>query len=477
MEAFNLFVDMGSSAGSSHFYTSASAVPFRSLPEEGRYDFSVYGPPSKGHTRERSGGNIVKQRCYSSLDDINNAAVPSSSSEPPPSPEKMKARLLSVWNNVKYGWTVRTKTTFSKDAPIFLLGVMYHHKVQGYCDGVNRSFRDFMEDFASRLWFTYRRDFPAIPGTDITTDCGWGCMLRSGQMILAQALLNHMTSRQWRWNSKHSEANDFLHRYILKWFGDKPGNHFSLHELIRAGHQGGKKAGDWYGPSSVAYILKDVVAEAARHELKLKDLCIYVAQDCTVYLEDVAALCTSNGTTAWRSVILLVPVRLGGDKMNEAYVPCVQAMLASKSCIGIIGGRPRHSLYFLGYQEDKVIYMDPHYCQDVVDTHTTDFSVESFHCSWPRKMSFARMDPSCTIGFYCKTRHEFDSFVENIKELTVPERSPQKYPVFLVANGSSASNSDMTPDLHGDDRILHVVQHFVHSDGTVRRNSEDYVML
>ena len=39
------------------------------------------------------------------------------------------------------------------------------------------------------IWFSYRCGFEPIPGTSFTTDAGWGCMMRSGQMILAQAIL------------------------------------------------------------------------------------------------------------------------------------------------------------------------------------------------------------------------------------------------------------------------------------------------
>ena len=71
----------------------------------------------------------------------------------------------------------------------------------------------FLDDFEARIWLTYRSNFPLIPRSEdadaiaklslaarfrtqlnnppgFTSDTGWGCMIRSGQCLLANALLH-----------------------------------------------------------------------------------------------------------------------------------------------------------------------------------------------------------------------------------------------------------------------------------------------
>lgn len=47
----------------------------------------------------------------------------------------------------------------------------------------------------SLIRLTYRNSFPPLSPYNMSSDAGWGCMLRSAQMIMAQALQRHMLGK------------------------------------------------------------------------------------------------------------------------------------------------------------------------------------------------------------------------------------------------------------------------------------------
>lgn len=413
----------------------------------------------------------------------------------------MKTKLVSAWNNVKYGknaWATSEifKQGFSRNSPVWLLGQAYHRKLadetspaSSPCQGeAVRTFSEsdsgitaFQRDFQSRLWLTYRRDLAGLGG--LTTDCGWGCMIRSGQMMLAQALSHHWLGRDWRLETTRDQwQSERLHRAIIQVFSDLADPQLaplSLQSVVRAGLAVGRSAGDWLGPHTVSHLLAGAAraAQPGAGQGLLDSLAFYLAQDCTVYRQEVEQLCLSPGTEPgeaedfslldfpppaqpdldsegqtwclenqgvagqpWRSLVLLVPLRLGGETFNPIYNSCIKNLLTLDCCIGIIGGKPRHSLYFVGFQDDDLIHLDPHRLQDRVDTTKTGFNTDSYHCSSPRKINLARMDPSCCVGFYLRDKSEFDSWCHTISSLVTPPHITgvrPDYPMFVVSEGRS----------------------------------------
>lgn len=388
--------------------------------------------------------------------------------------DKLKSKLMTAWNNVKYGWSVKMKTTFSRSSPLYLLGKHYNFRLED-------DIENFQKDFVSRIWLTYRRDFPALEGTQLTTDCGWGCMIRSAQMLLAQALLVHLLNRDWYWpealnvhfvdmdpirSSSPSNMSLFatassascqpshihspweslphrrllqhphqeqIHKDILQWLSDYPDAPFGLHHMVKLGESFGKKAGDWYGPSIVAHILR----KALENTSHVPELSVYVSQDCTVYKVDVERLMEPEKNQGGKAVIILVPVRLGGEHFNPVYKQCIKEFLQMPSCLGIIGGKPKHSLYFIGYQDNHLLYLDPHYCQNYIDAGKKDFPLESFHCNSPRKMSIVKMDPSCTFAFYARNRADFGALCDHLLKVLSSPSAEEKYPVFSISDGQA----------------------------------------
>lgn len=435
--------------------------------------------------------------------------------------DRLKLKLMSAWNNVKYGWSVKTKTVFNKTSPLFLMGQSFLFNNEGEVER-------FRLAFGSRVWLTYRKEFPQLEGSSLTSDCGWGCMLRSGQMLLAQGLMLYFLPTDWRWPDcpqladvdfevlrprspsraagismpsfssswgtggsqkcpspitsskapkqaevKRDTQAELLHRKLVSWFVDEPAKQFGVHRLVELGKESGKRAGDWYGPSVVAHILRKAVIQSTEND----NLTVYVAQDCTVYKEDVVQLCeqssSHSGGSGWKSVIILVPVRLGGEALNPSYIECVKNMLKLDCCIGIIGGKPKHSLFFIGFQDDQLLYLDPHYCQQVVDVNQDNFPLESFHCNSPRKMGFNRMDPSCTLGFYAHSKKDFESLCLAVtRALSV---SKERYPIFTFVDGKG---QDYSLEKHaGGSSSAHIIPHGSVKQSRRRESAEGFVFL
>jgi hypothetical protein len=214
---------------------------------------------------------------------------------------KIKTKLKAAWDNLKYAWNIPSKANFKQDTSIWLLGKLYHLREEGATEwhDINDvgDLSDFLADFRSRIWCTYRTGFEAIPDWGLRSDCGWGCMLRCGQMMLAQALSVHLLGRNWQLSQRMSDSGagaDTMYKKIVSWFNDTPSQPFSIHRMVCVGRElGHQKPGGWYGPSDASTIIK-LMLDRARLAIPEISIRAYVAYDCTVYLDELESLATTG---------------------------------------------------------------------------------------------------------------------------------------------------------------------------------------
>lgn len=249
-------------------------------------------------------------------------------------------------------------------------------------------------DVQSRLWCTYRRGFVSIGESQLTTDKGWGCTLRCGQMVLAQAMIELHLGRDWFWTP---ETRDPTYLKIVNRFEDNRKSPFSIHQIALMGNSEDKRVGEWFGPNTVAQVMKKLI--------KYDDWCslvIHVALDNTLVTEEVIDLCTNDIDDTWQPLLLVIPLRLGLGEINPIYFDGLKKCFEIPGNIGIIGGRPNQALYFIGYVGDEALFLDPHTTQrtGTIGNKMEQSEIEmdsTFHQKYATRMKFNQMDPSIAV--------------------------------------------------------------------------------
>ncbi|VDO04692.1 unnamed protein product [Rodentolepis nana] len=481
----------------------------------------------------------------------------------------------SIWNQFMFGWTVTLAPRILPGVPITFLGKNYNFSTSpSLKSSDNAEKKAFEADFYTRLWFTYRESFPPLPMVSYppitslestegdvlnttavlrpfirkledtnsfgsissasplpptpkiplstrTSDCGWGCMIRSVQMLAAQAFLIHFLGRDWIYDPtirvSAQDPSARRHRQIIRWFADSPLSPLSIHKLIQAS---GSPPGTHFGPAAVCRAF--LIAMSWAEDDDLSQISIYFVYDRIIVRETalslidedqtssskaksnqfhptissdlsddhflnnlVAAtsdLSTYDGTVAnesKRGLLFLLPMRLGaGDRIDPNHVQTLLQLLQDPACIGLIGGRPRHSIYAPAVQSDRIFYLDPHFNQptlninDLSEDSNFDVSVsfilrkaeksdkrvlscqdpifgkeyitivyevwalhmlraQSWHCSCPQKLMVRDLDPSLALGFYCGSRQEVLNLLDRLPKAsqlfpTSPNSSPHQ---------------------------------------------------
>ncbi|KAI1370272.1 cysteine protease ATG4 [Hypoxylon crocopeplum] len=314
----------------------------------------------------------------------------------------------------------------------------------------------FLDDFESRIWMTYRSEFDPIAKspdpkafsalsfsmrlksqlsdqTGFASDSGWGCMIRSGQSLLANAMLMQRLGRGMRAQEKNMPEllrgvaksligwrrgkSNLEERKILSLFADDSRAPYSIHNFVRHGASAcGKYPGEWFGPSATARCIQ-ALTNATEPRLR-----VYSTGDGPDVYEDNFMKIAKPDGTIFHPTVILVGTRLGIDKITPVYWEALAASLQMPQSIGIAGGRPSSSHYFIGVQGLHFFYLDPHYTRPALPYHEdlNDYSqeeVDTCHTRKLRRLHVKEMDPSMLIGFLIRDEEDWRDWRRSVKHV------------------------------------------------------------
>jgi len=295
------------------------------------------------------------------------------------------------------------------------------------------NFQDFIAASHSLLWMSYRRGFMSLEHTKKESDNGWGCMLRSGQMLMAQTLVKHCIGTDWLKHAPNG-ANDMLSvlskeqldtlKIIAGLFVDHPQCPFSIHNITRLGMKYGVPIGSWFSPTPISLCLRDIVCS-----VEPSNLTCLVAQNCVVYLDEIRAafhrpraekpnfFCNklpvlAENADGSRPLQLIVPLRLGLTKIEDVFGEILVSLFHLPQFVGIVGGEPHSSLYFFAGQGQNLYFLNPHVVQSALEPPVPPEAMDlsSYLPTIIRMTQCTKMDPSLALGFYFRSETDFNNF-------------------------------------------------------------------
>lgn len=339
----------------------------------------------------------------------------------------------------------------------------------------------FLDDFESRIWLTYRSNFSPIPKSrepgaaanvsigvrlrsqlleqgGFTSDTGWGCMIRSGQSILANALVMLRLGRDWRHGARHGDDAP-----LLSLFADNPRAAFSIHRFVEHGASAcGKYPGEWFGPSATARCIQALTNHYSEAGMR-----VYITGDGSDVYEDSFMETARPDGHIFLPTLVLVGIRLGIDRVTPVYWEALTASLRLRQSVGIAGGRPSSSHYFVGVQGSNLFYLDPHQTRSALPLHEdasqyTAEEIDSCHTRRLRRLHLSEMDPSMLIAFLIRDRDDWEDWRRSVVDLPgKPIIRVSDYAVSLSGPGSERSSAvdevEVLDEEDGDDDDVDVI--------------------
>lgn len=186
-------------------------------------------------------------------------------------------------------------------------------------------------------------------------------------------------------------------------FQDVASAPFGIHSICNEGAKLGVPVGSWF---SATVLGKSIRSLSKTCETVNSRLHVELALDGMVSETDILTIMDAEE----RSVLLLVPLMLGITSIAKSNESVFLSMLDLPASVGIVGGRPSRSYYFVGHQQDHIFYLDPHVVQPAFVSRRTAGNI-----SGPRgTIPLQSLDPSMLVCFLFDGQESFLAWCDSM---------------------------------------------------------------
>ncbi|KAF1737048.1 Cysteine protease ATG4 [Beauveria bassiana] len=239
--------------------------------------------------------------------------------------------------------------------------------------------QQFITDFDSRFWMTYRNDFKPIPRSkDPKAASSMSFPMRIKYQLGDQG--GFSSDSGWGyWRRGQQKAEEIK---IMRMFADDPAAPYSIHNFVDYGSSKcGKYPGEWFGPSATSQCIK---ALTDKFETSMR---VYITGDSPDVYEDSFMATAKSDHGFFKPTLILISTRLGIDKITQG---------------------------------NFLFYLDPHHTRlalpykEAINDYTAE-EIDSCHTSRLRRLHVQQMDPSMLIGFIIRSEEEWKEWRCGIK--------------------------------------------------------------
>ena len=310
------------------------------------------------------------------------------------------------------------------------------------------------------------------------SDCGWGCMIRSTQMIMARAIYKifkyeiHKSDQKLDKNfliksviyffldnnlkllkNRKGKENTYfgMENYISKLKSYNENNifktkreicsiepPFSIQKICIMGEIFGKTCGEWFSDYDLPKILDYInvgfnVFPNVKiiHNNSNLDICKLI-ESCFKEIskeKEVENYIIYNGKRYifGKMGIIFISLRLGLESISDDYFPSIKKIFDCKEFLGFLGGKVQSASYFFGYVNDDLLFLDPHYNQTSVKDLERE-GISSYIDKTIYKLSLKSLQTALTLGFLFRNFDEFIDLIEFCQKFCKDE-----YPIFYLS--------------------------------------------